>query len=202
MRLAVAAYLVRRFNMDYDEVEQEFYSGRQLVDRQGELLKKKNERCKEYARRKSKELVLVRHRVPVIYGELVRLGAYNKLSAEAKEFFDIYVHREEMRQRPYPPTLYRMFADDVRVGASCTLKEAMQRIYRGKNEINTLIKKWKRGGSVVVDVEPADDGNALGLRYVITELHNLKEKKPVSDVGELMADSERASFRDYESRNA
>ena len=184
------------------EAEQEFSSGRRFVDRQAAQVKKKNERCKEYARRKSKELVLVRDRVPAIYGELVRLGAYGKLSAEAKEFFDIYVHREEEAQRPYPPTLYKMFDGDVRVGASCTLKEAMQRIYKGKNEISGLIKKWERGGSVLIGVEPDENGDALGMRYVIKELHDLKARKPVSDVRELMCDRERSSFREYESRKA
>ena len=140
--------------------------GRMLAERQEEKHRRKKERCRDYARRKRKELDMVSSRAPLVYSELVRLGVYGKLSDEAKEFFDIYVHREEAAQRPYPPTLYKMFADEVYVGASCTLKEAMQRLYKGKNEINFLIRKWAKAGGAVVGTEPAPDGDALGMRYV------------------------------------
>lgn len=169
-----------------------------LAERQEEQHRRKKERCREYARRKRKELDMVGSRAPLVYSELVRLGVYGKLSDEAKEFFDIYVHREEAAQRPYPPTLYKMFDGEVYVGSSCTLKEAMQRLYKGKNEINFLIRKWAKAGGAVVGTEPADDGDALGMRYVILELNELRGRDSVSDVREIMSDREKREFSDYE----
>ena len=133
------------------------------------------------------------------YNELVRLGVYQQLSDEAREFFDVYVHREKMDMYPYPPTLYKMFGKAIAPGVSCTLKEAMQRLYKGKNEINHLVKKWVEKHGVRISIEPSESGSALETRYVITRIEP-RESAHVDDVRELMGENEARDYRHYKSR--
>lgn len=135
-----------------------------------ERIARKRKFCRDYARRKRKELVLVHEKALLIYGELVRIGAYQQLSDEAREFFELYIHREEMQQRRYPPNMYKMFGSHIAPGVSCTLKEAMQRLYKGKNEINFIVRRWRDRNGVIIDMEPSDSGAALEMRYVIRSL--------------------------------
>lgn len=161
---------------------------------------KRKERSREYARRKRRELSLVQDKLIMIYNELVRMGSYQKLSADAKEFFDVYIHREEKARTPYPPTLYAMFGSAIAPGSACTLREAMQRLYKGKNEINFLIKRWRERHGVHVKIEPADNGDALEMRYVIVRVDPLESHMRVDDVRDIMSPRERSEFRAYESR--
>ena len=155
-------------------------------------------RMREYARRKRKELSLVHDRMLQLYKELVRLGAYNDLSDGSREFFDIYVNREKMAARSYPPTMYKMFGDDIAPGVSCTLKEAMQRLYKGKNEINFLTRKWERKHGVHIAFEPSDSGFALDGSYVIKGIDPPARPVKVGDVREIMSMTEQRQFREYE----
>ena len=161
---------------------------------------KRKARARDYARRKRNELRLVQDKVVVIYNELVRMGVYQQLSDEAREFFDVYVHREAIAQYPYPSTMYRMFGRLIAPGAECTLKEAMQRLYRGKNDINFLVRKWERKHGVHISIVPDDNGDALLTRYVITRVDPLEERAHVDDVKEIMGVKEQSKFRDYKSR--
>lgn len=160
---------------------------------------KKREYCRDYQRRRRKELLFVRERALLVYNELVRMGVYPQLSDEAKEFFDVYVHREKMDMYPYPPTLYKMFGKAIAPGVSCTLKEAMQRLYKGKNEINYLVKKWVEKHGVRISIEPSESGVALDTKYIITRLEP-RESAHIDDVRELMGENEARDYRDYKSR--
>ena len=160
---------------------------------------KKKDYCREYQRRRRKELLFVRERALLIYNELVRMGVYQQLSDAAKEFFDVYIHREKMDMHPYPPTLYKMFGKVVAPGVSCTLREAMQRLYKGKNEINYLVRKWVEKHGVSIVIEPPENGVALDTRYVITRLEP-RENIHIEDVRELMGENEARDYSNYKSR--
>ena len=160
---------------------------------------KKNAHARDYARRKRKELQYVNDKALFIYNELVRMGVYNSLSDEAKEFFDVYVHREERAQYPYPPLMYRMFGATIAPGVQCTLKEAMQRLYKGKNEINLHVRRWGEKQGVHIDIIAPDDGDLLDTVYRIARVDT---KAPADSVSaeDFMCKREKASFRDYESK--
>ncbi len=160
---------------------------------------RKREYCRDYQRRRRKELLFVRDRALLVYNELVRMGVYQQLSDVAKEFFDVYVHREKMDMYPYPPTMYKMFGKAIAPGVSCTLKEAMQRLYKGKNEINYLVRKWVEKHGVHIAIEPSESGAALETRYTITRVEP-RERQHVDDVRELMGENEAKDYRDYKSR--
>lgn len=164
-----------------------------------ERQERSRERCREYAKRKREELALVRQRVVDIYQELVRMGVYGRLSEDAKEFLMLYVHREERKQYRYPPTVYKMFGTVIAPGVECTLREAMQRLYRGKNDINYLVRGWEKKHGLHVKIIPADSGEALAARYVI---ESLDPKGPIEadlSVRDVMGERERRFFRDQES---
>ena len=176
------------------------YGGSMPSDDEWELKhEKRKEIAREYARRKRKELALVQDKIVSIYNELVRMGVYSKLSDEAREFFDVYVHREERASSPYPANMYKMFGKIIAPGVSCTLKEAMQRLYKGKNEINFMVRKWVKVHGVHVVIEPSETGSQLDTRYCITRVDEVKREK-VEDVSEIMSNREKSNFRDFESR--
>ena len=155
-------------------------------------------RMREYARRKRKELCLVHDRMLQLYKELVRLGAYQDLSDESREFFGVYVNRERMAARSYPPNMYKMFGDDIAPGVSCTLREAMQRLYKGKNEINFMVKRWIAKHGVNISFEPSESGFWLDGSYVIKGIDPPARAGKVSDVMEIMSVTEQRQFREYE----
>ena len=158
-------------------------------------------RCRDYARRKRAELEMVRDKVVLVYQELVRMGAYSGLSDSAKEFFDVYVHREEKSSRQYPPTVYRMFGERIEPGVYCTLKDAMQKLYRGKGEISTLLRKWRTKHGLVVKVVKDDSGNTLYDRYVVESCDSREKAEKKHDVRDIMSDREKKEFREFESRH-
>lgn len=172
-------------------------SGDELAELEGKL-EKRRKHARDYARRKRRELDFVRGKVLLAYNELVRLGVFSQLSKEAREIFDVYVHREIKAGTPYPPNLYAMFGKVVAPGVSCTLREAMQRLYKGKSEINYLVKKWGAKHGVHIAFEPSD-GDVLDSNYVITMVDPLKRRPVVDDVSEFMSRAERRGFDDYES---
>ena len=157
-------------------------------------------RSREYAARKRKELYLVKERALLVYAELVKLGVYGKLSPEAREFFSIYISKSEMDGHKYPPTIYKMFGCDPAVGVSCSLREAMQRLYKGKNEINFMLRRWYEKHGIDVVYEPAEDGNALEGRYVIKAMTDTDKHLRVEDVKEIMSDREMRWYRAREAR--
>lgn len=168
------------------------------LERREESKNLHRKRCREYAKRRRDELMMVHKKMISIYDELVRMGVYPQLSSEAREFFDVYVHREINRRMPFPPTMYKMFGKNIAPGVSCTLRSAMQTLYKGKNEINFLVKKWARNNGVVIDVVPDDSGVALDAKYVIRSVPDIDEGDP-DDVSAMMSDTERRKFREFES---
>lgn len=164
-----------------------------------ERLERSRKRCREYAKRKRDEFALASQRIVDIYNELVRMGAYGQLSDDAKEFFMLYVHREERKQYRYPPTVYKMFGTVIAPGVECTLREAMQRLYRGKNDINYLVRGWDKKHGLHIKVIPAESGEALAARYVIESVDQKEEPERIVSVTDVMGQREKRFFREQES---
>lgn len=173
-----------------------------LQDMEDSSLEKKRERARDYARRKRKELLFVREKAVLIYNELVRMGVYSQLSPEAKEFFNVYKHREDRASYPYPPTMYKMFGKLIAPGASVTLREAMARLYKGKNEINMLCRRWQDKHGVHIEQVPADSGAALDTVYRISRIEPKLKGEYVENVSEIMSRQEQSDFRKFESKEA
>lgn len=160
-------------------------------------------RSREYARRKRMELRLVQERILVLYKELVCMGAYQRLSEDSKEFLSVYVMKDGISKREYPSPMFKMFNGNVEIGACCTLKEAMQRLYKGKNEINYLVRCWEKRHGIVVDKVPDENGSGLDMKYVIVSLgepgRRLKEQGNV-EVADILCNREREEYRIRNSR--
>lgn len=153
------------------------------------------ERAKSFAERRRRELAVVKEMMVRMYEELVRIGAYSKLSDETREFVDVYVRRQEKEAMRYPPNIYKMFAWDVRVGASCTLREAMQRLYRGKNEINFFVRRWNSKNGITIDIVPDENGSQLDSRYVISSMEGNRRNARHVALEEMLSDSEKEEAR-------
>lgn len=164
-----------------------------------ERLEKARKRSRDYARRKRKELLFVKEKALIIYNELVQLGAYSRLSPSAREFFDVYKYRELRASYPYPPNMYKMFGKLIAPGAQVTLREAMARLYKGKNEINFLVRGWERKHGVHIDIIEAENGVALDAIYRIDRVDPIQHGDNVRDAKEIMSGKERSSFRQFES---
>lgn len=158
---------------------------------------KKRERARAYARRKAKELSFVEERAVLIYNELVRLGVYNQLSDEAKEFFNIYKHREHKAAYPYPNNMYKMFGKLIAPGAQVTLQQAMNRLYKGKNEINMLCRRWTEKHGVQIECIPDENGDELAKVYKIVKIDTKKVDDPVEDISEILSNKERRELEAF-----
>ena len=186
---------------DADDVCEQAGGAEETAVEQPAWLIKKREFSREYARRKKRELDMAQRMAVVIYHELVRVGAYQQMPDDVKDFLCFCVRRNSSLGRRYPPTMYKMFGDNIAPGVSCTLREAMQRAYKGKNEINFLVRKWVQKHGVHIDIVPDENGCALDTRYVITGIEP-RDKRSDDDVTlyDIMNANERRDFRDYESR--
>lgn len=159
---------------------------------------KRNEKAKEYAARKRCELRYVKDTALLLYNELVRMGAYQKLSDEAKDFFDLYLFKEVMRtEHSYPPNVYKMFGETIAPGVRVTLREAMSRMYKGKNEINALIRRWAHTQGIHVDIVEGDTGSALDDVYLITAVDEPEKKPTVERMQDLLSSREKKYYRDF-----
>ena len=158
----------------------------------------KRKSAREYARRKREELVLVKQRMIMLYNELVRMGVYGQLSKESKEFFAVYINREIQDKLIYPPLVYKMFGDVIEEGVSCTLREAMQRLYKGKNEVNFIVRRWDKNNGVHIAFEESESGSMLDGRYVIKSIDERAPRKTVDDIEDIMSKKELASFMKHE----
>lgn len=97
--------------------------------------------------------------------ELKKLGAYDKLSAQAKEFFDLCTRTQAAQPTGNGGVFELLFGKDAKVGDKISLADAFMKSYKGKASIDSYVRKWATKGTVVEFV--ANDKDPVKGEYVI-----------------------------------
>ena len=103
----------------------------------------------------------------VLAQELIDSGLIGKLSATSRKYLNDVM---ELWPREFPPLMKKLFNDDIAVGKSVTARQCIERIYKGRAEMSTLVNRWKKKGWVLrYEIDP--EGTPLDATYVIEKLN-------------------------------
>ena len=133
----------------------------------------------KYHRKRNAEHGWLKNNVRVLAQELANKDLIKHLDDGTRKFISDVSQRWPCK---FPPVLVKLFKGDVQVGRSVTARECMERIYKGRQEMNTICKRWaSKGYKIRYEIDP--EGGPLEARYVIEELPVLapSELKSIED---------------------
>ena len=142
----------------------------EMEDRVVEEARKKrhNASVRRYMRRRSLEIRWIKGNVYRLADELFRKGVVEELSEESQLFLQ---KLEEYKPKKTPPLLLKLFGPRPSEGDVVTAKDALERLYKGKQEMSVLVKRWNKAG-IAVRYEIDPEGGPLQAKYIIEKIPN------------------------------
>lgn len=126
--------------------------------------KKKKEYEKNLKERKRQEKEMVVSESKALIDELKKAGLWDKVSDKGKALLNKLANPAASNGNTQ--SLFRtLFGDNPQVGASITLKEAFDKTFKGKSNIDHYVKKWAEKGTIVSFKK--DEANMINSVYTI-----------------------------------
>ena len=160
------AYLMSNEKDIYDEMDDAWREQEEVSIAEAKR-KAHNAYMRERNSRRTKEFNWMRAHSRVLAQELTDSGLIGKLSAASRKYLNDVM---ELWPREFPPLMKKLFDGDVAVGRSVTARQCIERIYKGRAEMRTLVDRWKKKGWVLrYEIDP--EGGPLDAMYVIEQLN-------------------------------
>lgn len=120
--------------------------------------------AKAWSEKKKAEAVDRRKKAAQIIEKLKTQGFWDKLNADEKQFFI-----DESVEHASTASLFtKIFGNTPKVGDKITLKDFMEKTFKGKSQLEYYInKRWAEKG-IVIETTPADDPR--NITYTIKAL--------------------------------